>query len=67
MIYALEERCRIYHNKITELNEIIEQKNIRNRTIIAPQIPKNLRIKLPNEPSHKNKIVPSKRNAIMPI
>ena len=33
VIYALEERCRIYNNKITELNEIIEQKNIRNRTI----------------------------------
>lgn len=33
VIYALEERCRIYMNKIKELNEIIEQKNDRNRNL----------------------------------
>lgn len=33
VIYALEERCRIYMNKIKELNDIIEQKNDRNRNL----------------------------------
>ena len=33
IIYALEERCRVYINKCKELNEIIEQKNERNKDL----------------------------------
>ena len=33
IIYALEERCRVYINKCKELNEIIDQKNERNRDL----------------------------------
>ena len=33
IIYALEERCRVYMNKCKELSEIIEQKNAKNRNL----------------------------------
>ena len=33
IIYALEERCRVYINKCKELNEIIDQKNERNKDL----------------------------------